>query len=159
MKYALALWIALAAIWMFWSGHTEPFMLFLGAVSCSAVVLICGRMGILDGETVPVWLGLRPFTHYAPWLIGEIVKANLDVSRRILQRQMPIQPTMTTVYPTQRTELGRVILANSITLTPGTVSVDMQDRSIRVHSLTAAGAEQDAAGGMDRRVSQLEGPG
>ena len=114
-------------------------------------------MGILDSETVPVWLGVRPFTHYAPWLIKEIVKANLDVTGRILHRRMPIQPTMTEVYPTQRTELGRVILANSITLTPGTVSVDMQDRCIRVHSLTAAGAEEDASGDMDRRVSRLEG--
>ena len=66
MKHALALWIALAAVWMLWSGHTEPFMLFLGASSCLAVVLFCGRMGILDSETIPVWLGLRPLTHYGP---------------------------------------------------------------------------------------------
>ncbi len=159
MKYTLALFVALAVVWMLWSGHTEPFMLGLGVISCLAVVLLCARMGILDAETVPLGLGWRPFTQYLPWLIKEVAKANVDVSLRILHRKMPIQPTMTDVYPTQRTELGRVILANSITLTPGTVSVDMQDRCIRVHALTAAGAQEDAAGDMDRRVTRLEGPG
>jgi multicomponent Na+:H+ antiporter subunit E len=157
VKYALALLVALAGVWMLWSGHTEPFMLLLGAASCLFVVLACWRMGILDSETVPAWLGVRPFVWYAPWLVKEIVKANLDVTKRVLRRQMPIQPTLIEIVPTQRTELGRVILANSITLTPGTVSVDMQDRSIRVHALTTAGAEDLSSGQMDRRVSRLEG--
>jgi multicomponent Na+:H+ antiporter subunit E len=157
VKYALALWVALAAVWMLWSGHTEPFMLLLGGGSCLFVIVCCRRMGILDGETVPLWLGIRPFLQYAPWLVKEICKANLDVTRRILARTLPISPTMTDVRPSQRTELGRVILANSITLTPGTVSVDVTDRAIRVHSLTVEGVVGDSLLEMDRRVHRLEG--
>ena len=70
---------------------------------------------------------------------------------------MPLQRTMITVTATQRTELGRVILANSITLTPGTVSVDMQGDKISVHALHFEGAEEDLSGEMDRRVCRLEG--
>lgn len=159
MRYALALFATLAIIWWSWSGHTEPFILGLGGVSCLVVVFCCARMGILDNETVPVWLGLRPFTRYAPWLVCKIIVANLDVAWRIVQRRMPIEPTMLTVHSTQRTELGRVILANSITLTPGTVSVDLQGQQIRVHALAQAAAAENGASEMDLRVSELEGRG
>lgn len=156
LRYVVGMSFALSAVWLAWSGHLEPFILGLGAISIATVVLICFRLEILDFETVPMWLGIRPWISYAPWLIREIVDANVEVSRRIIAPNLPITPAMIEVKVSQRTDLGRVIHANSITLTPGTVSVDLQGGVIRVHSISQADAEEDVGGEMDRRISDLE---
>ena len=156
MRYYAGLSVALATVWLAWSGHLEVFILGLGIASVATVVAICARLGILDFETVPVWLGLKPIYSYAPWLIREVVDANVEVARRIVDPKLPVTPTMIEVHVTQKTDLGRVLHANSITLTPGTVSVDLQGDLIRVHSISQADAEEDMAGEMDRRVSDLE---
>ncbi|MCA9148099.1 MAG: Na+/H+ antiporter subunit E [Planctomycetales bacterium] len=159
MKHTISLAVALGAVWMLWSGHTEPFLLLLGVLSILAVVGICWRMQIIDGESAPIQLGIRPFVAYLPWLIKEIVVANLDVTRRVLAKEMPIAPTVIKIQTHQRTDLGRVIFANSITLTPGTVSVTMSGDEITVHALSPTEAEHDTecAADMNRRVVQLEG--
>jgi multicomponent Na+:H+ antiporter subunit E len=159
VKYALNMLLFLATAWMLWSGHLEPFIVLLGAVSCLIVLFFSGRMGILDSEGVPLWLGIRPLTHYSPWLFKEVIKSNLDVTKRILSRPMRIEPAMTDVPATQRTELGQVIFANSITLTPGTLSVDIQAGIIRVHWLAAPAEGEDMTSEMGRRVCRLEGEG
>ena len=156
VKHTLGLLVLLSVVWLLWSGHTEPFLLCLGALSVFLVLVICRRMRIMDDETVPLGLRFWPCAAYVPWLTKEIARANLDVARRILAKEMPIHPRMIRVRPSQRTDLGRVIYANSITLTPGTVSVDMQVDGIRVHALSAAEAEEDLSGEMDRRVTALE---
>lgn len=156
MKSSIILWMVLFSIWLLWSGHYTKMLVTIGAASCVAVVWLCHRMRVDDEEGIPLRLGLRPFV-YAVWLVRQIVIANLDVTRRILDRDLPIRPALVSVKSTQKTDLGRVILANSITLTPGTVSVDMVGDSIRVHALTHEGAEQDISGEMNRRVSKVEG--
>ena len=155
MKYTLTLGIALAGIWLLWSGHLEPFMIFLGFVSVVLTVVIAGRMQITDEEGTPLGMGLRPIG-YAIWLAKEIVEANVEVARLIVDPDLPVRPRMICVHASQKTELGRVILANSITLTPGTVSVDLQGDRIWVHALSYEGAEEDLSGDMDRRVCGLE---
>ena len=157
VKFAVALFVPLAAVWMLWSGHTEPFLLLLGSASCLSVVVLCRRLGILDDEAVPFRLGWRPFTRYAPWLLIEIIKANLQVVRVIFSGPQQVRPRLLEVKPLQQTEIGRVIFANSITLTPGTVSVDLRHDVVRVHALTTRGdIDQDETGDMNRRVLQLE---
>ena len=156
VKHILTLGIALASIWVFWSGHFEAFMVFLGLISVVLSVWIASRMQITDEEGAPLNMGLRPIG-YAIWLAKEIVQANVHVSKLILDPKLPIQPRMICVQANQKTELGRVVFANSITLTPGTVSVDLQSDHIWVHALSFAGAEEDLSGDMDRRVCDLEG--
>ena len=85
--------------------------------------------------------------------------ANIVVTRIILSRKMPLYRNLISVRANQKSELGRVILANSITLTPGTVSVVLQGDRILVHALSFEGAEEDLSGEMDRRVCQLETQG
>ena len=94
---------------------------------------------------------------YIPWIAWEIVKSNIDVARRIWQPEMPISPTIVTVKATQETALGLVIHANSITMTPGTLSIDVEPGEIEVHALSAESVADLHAGEMDRRVSRLEG--
>jgi multicomponent Na+:H+ antiporter subunit E len=157
MKYLFTLTLVMIASWLVWSGHFDkPFVLALGAISCILCMWLSMRMRIVDEEGAPAQLGFRPFTRYAPYLIREIVKSNLDVTKIILARKMPLSRTMIEVHPHQKSELGRVILANSITLTPGTVSVNMGDDAILVHALSFDGAEEDLSGDMDRRVCELE---
>ena len=156
MKHWLILSVFLSAVWLAWSGYfDQPFLLCLGLASVAMTVGLASRMRIVDDEGTPLEFGLRPIP-YGVWLLKEIVQANIDVARRILDPELPIYPNLVCVKANQRTELGRVILANSITLTPGTVSVDMQNDRIWVHALSLEAADEDASGDMDHRVRSLE---
>ena len=157
MKRSIILGLALFGIWLLWSGMYLPLLITCGAISTTVAVLIAYRMKIVDNEAVPIHLGWRPFFSYAPWLMKEIVAANFDVAKRIIDPKLPIHPCMLIVRANQKTDLGRVILANSITLTPGTVSVGIAEDGITVHSLSFQGDADEMSGNMDRRVSALEG--
>jgi len=153
--FALALW--LGVVWLFWSGHYDLLLLSLGAVSVAVVVASVVRMRILDDETVPVGLPGR-LAVYLPWMAWRIAKANFAVAWAILRPgHLRIAPQVFTVEAGQATDLGRVIYANSITLTPGTVSIDKEGRRVTVHALTEASAAEVLDGTMDRRVTRLEG--
>ncbi len=157
MKYSPILGVLLLAAWLLWSGHFDkPFVMALGVLSCAFSLYVALRMEIVDEEGAPWQLGARPFTHYAPWLAREIVQSNIEVTRIIISPAMPLQRNMVTVTPHAETELGRVMLANSITLTPGTVSVRMEGDEILVHALSFEGAAEDISGEMDRRICQME---
>lgn len=156
MVFALGLWLVLFATWLLLSGHFTPFLIGLGAVSCALVVAVAWRMNAVDREPVPVHLNWRILTYW-PWLFVEIVKANLDVTRRILSPSLPISPMLIKLKALQRSELGRVIYANSITLTPGTVSVDVRRDEITVHAISEDGAADLEEGTMNRKVAAVEG--
>ena len=156
MLRAVSLTVFLALLWLLLSGHFfEPLLLGLGAVSVLAVVFITYRKDTLDTEGHPVQLALRALLYW-PWLLKEIVVANIDVAKAILSTPMTISPTVFTVTGSQKSELGRVVYANSITLTPGTVTIDLVDDQLTVHALTKAGLEGVESGEMDRRVTRLE---
>ncbi len=156
MKRKILLGILLAASWLLWSGHySELFLCLLGATSVLTVIWLAHRMQITDNEGAPIGLGFRSIG-YAIWLAKEIVEANIVVTRLILDPELPIRPRMIRTKASQKTDFGRVVLANSITLTPGTVSVDIQGDRILVHALSLAEAEEDLSGDMDRRVCELE---
>jgi multicomponent Na+:H+ antiporter subunit E len=87
----------------------------------------------------------------------EIIKANIDVAKRIMLPSMAVTPTMIRVTASQKSDLGLVIYANSITLTPGTISVDIANGEILVHALSREGAESLLDGEMDRRVTRMAG--
>lgn len=156
MIRAISLGGVLFGLWLLLSGHYNPLLIGFGIFSSVLVVLLARRMRIIDPEGHPIHLGLGAATYW-PWLLLEIVKSNIDVARRILDPSLPISPTMIRVKAGQRTELGQVVYANSITLTPGTVSIELEDGMIDVHALTAEGAESLLEGEMDRRVTAMEG--
>jgi len=145
-------------VWLLWSGHysfDHMLVLGLGVVSCVFVVYMANRMDIVDEEGHPIHL-LFQLLLYIPWLLWAIVKANIDVAKRVLNPSLPISPCMVRIKATQKTDLTRVIFANSITLTPGTVSVELVGDDILVHALTREAAEDVQSGDMDRRVTSLE---
>ncbi|MGH6884847.1 MAG: Na+/H+ antiporter subunit E [Geminicoccales bacterium] len=159
MLHAVSLAFALSILWLLLSGYfTEPLLLALGLASVLLVVVIVHRMEVLDPEGHPVHLGPRALLYW-PWLIKEILLANIDVGKAILGFRTPVEPTVFTVRASQRSELGRVIYANSITLTPGTVTIAVDDDRLTIHALTPGAVEGLEGGEMDRRVSRIEAPG
>ena len=156
LVHALSLGGVLFAVWLLLSGHYTPFILILGLVSCVAVIAITRRMEVIDQEGHPVHLTWRALLYW-PWLMVEIVKANIDVMKRILVPSVGISPTMIRVKTSQTSDLGKVIYANSITLTPGTISVEIANDEILVHALSKSGAEDLLTGEMDRRVTRMVG--
>ena len=134
----------------------EPLMLMFGLSSCILAALITSKLQVVDSSERPLLIFVR-MIGYIPWIAWEIVKSNIDVARRIWQPQMPISPTIVTVKATQETALGLVIHANSITLTPGTLSIDVEPGEIEVHALSAESVADLHNGEMDRRVRKLEG--
>lgn len=155
MKRTLVTTALLAAVWILWSWHFEPLILGFGVVSVLLTVLVARRLKILDEETVPFELNLRLIV-FLPWLAWEIVKANVQVAKTILSPSLPIRPHLIRVPADQRTTLGNVILANTITITPGTISLDLSDGVILVHCLDDEMADQDSSGTSTKMIHWLE---
>ncbi len=153
---SLSLLLAMAVTWLLLSGFFEAFLLTLGALSCVLVVAIAVRMDVVDRESFPIHLTGKALTYWI-WLLKEIWLASVDVTKRVLARRMPISPTLIELDATQRSELGQVIYANSITLTPGTFTIRVYGNRLLVHALTREGADSLVEGGMDRRVTAMEG--
>ena len=151
---AISLYAALLGVWLLLSGFFSPFFLSLAAVCCALVVYIALRMDVIDQEGHPIQISWR-LIPYLPWLAWQIVRANLDVTRRVFS--LDIDPVLRWVPASQRTDLGTVIYANSITLTPGTVSTDVEPGRIRVHALSGDGIAELEKGEMDARVHDVEG--
>ena len=154
--HALSIGALLFGIWLLLSGIYTPFLVSLGILSCAAVVWVTIRMDIVDHEGHPLHLTWRALGYWG-WLVIEIIKANVDVVKFVLSPTLKISPTMIRVRASQETDLGKVIYANSITLTPGTISVDVANNEILVHALSEAGAQELLGGEMDRKVSKMAG--
>lgn len=146
----------LFAFWLALSGHYTPLLIGIGAVCSLACVLVAKRMGAVDAEAHPTQLFMPALTYF-PWLVWEIFKSGWAVTKIIVHPKLPISPTMTTVNASQRTSVGIVTYANSITLTPGTITTHVKGNQLTVHALMRDGALDLEGGGMDARVKQFEG--
>ncbi len=157
MLRTISLGFLLAATWLLLSGiYDSALILGLGVLSVVAVVLVSWRMNLIDQEGTPIHLIAR-IPVYAPWLLWEIMKASVDVARRAFARKPEIEPTLIRLPTRLRSDLSRVIFANSITLTPGTVTLTVEPDTLIVHALTRAGAEDLEKGEMERRISSFSG--
>lgn len=158
MRYTgslVGLLAGLVVLWLLLSGHYTPLLLGLGALSCLFTAWLCHRLGLIDGECVPIAL-LPRLPGYTAWLLGQIFKSNVDVAWRILRPGRHISPTMVSLTAGQQTALGQAIFANSVTLTPGTLTVGLTRGSAQVHALCENGTDDLEGGDIDRRVRRLE---
>lgn len=156
MLRALSSALVLYGFWLLLSGYFTAFLMTVGAAAALGVVALARRMDIVDREGHPVHLGLSALSYW-PWLMVEIVKSAWDVTKVILNRRLPVSPVLVRTPTTQKTAVGIATYANSITLTPGTISVDVTKGEILVHALTKEGAAGLLSGEMDRRVTRFEG--
>ena len=156
MARSIGLATVLFVLWLLLSGIYTPLLITLGAISSVLVAWIAYRMDVVDHEGFPIHLSWKALTYW-PWLIWEIIKANIDVSRVILKKEISVQPILFRTAAGQKTELGQVTYANSITLTPGTVSIAVGEGMIDVHALTTEAANDLKSGRMNKRACQMEG--
>jgi multicomponent Na+:H+ antiporter subunit E len=155
MRYIISLLLVLAALWLAISGVYKPPILILGAASVALVTWLSLRMHVVGAEHNPVLFSWR-LPLYWIWLVWQIVLANLHVARRVLNPD-GLRPAVIRVPATQRTPVGRVTYANSVTLTPGTVSLELTPDTLTVHALDAHSADGLREGAMARRINWLEG--
>jgi multicomponent Na+:H+ antiporter subunit E len=146
----------LFVFWLALSGHYTPMLVIAGALSAVLCTLAALRMRIVDDEGMPFSLLPATITYY-PWLANEIAKSAWSVTKIILHPRLPISPTMTVVQASQKTAAGIATYANSITLTPGTITVGADGNALTVHALVKDGADDLEGGGMDHRVCRFEG--
>ncbi len=154
----LSLALVLCGFWWVSSGHTEALLLGFMVVACAIVVLLSRRLGVLDQEGHPTHLVPRALGFWG-WLIGQVAKSSWRVVRIILMPSLPIAPSVQRVPLTQPHDLGRAIVANCITLTPGTVTLEVAADHLVVHCLTARGAASLHEGETNRRVAAVVGAG
>ncbi|HEX9674014.1 MAG TPA: Na+/H+ antiporter subunit E [Burkholderiales bacterium] len=154
--YAVSSAVVLFVFWLLLSGFFTVFLVTMGALSAVAIVLLGRRMEVIDHEGHPIQMGWRVLLYW-PWLAKEIVKSAWGVSRIIVDPRLPISPRLVRAKTSQKTAVGVVTYANSITLTPGTISIDVRAGEILVHALTRASADGLLEGEMDRRVTRVEG--
>lgn len=155
------LWLTVFVLWLIWSGHysfTHPFLFGMGIVCASGVTWLCRRMGLVDAEMLPLHLAFRTL-RYVPWLTGQVLISCYDVLRGGLARRLSLDPQVLTVVADQKTTVGYASYANSITLTPGTLSIELgsAERTIRVHAFNSKTAGDLASGEMNRRLVEVEG--
>lgn len=152
--------LVLYAYWLLLSGHYEPWFVVSGALLTVAVVAFCRLKGITDEEGFPIEKLPRGLVYW-PWLGWQMALSALRVARLILDPKLPISPTMVKVAPKEKTAVGLTTYANSITLTPGTISVEVseRDKAIWVHCLTRENAEGFAEDEMNDRVAWMDGAG
>lgn len=157
MMPALFLTLLLGAYWALLSGQFHnTFLLGVGAVCIAFVVWTGRRMGLLDDEGVPVLFYPRAIA-YVPYLAWQVILANWDVFKRIWSAQPAIDPRMARVPYSTRHPFVTTTYANSITLTPGTVTVSVDDKTMLIHCLTKEGEDSLREGDMERHVKRLEG--
>jgi multicomponent Na+:H+ antiporter subunit E len=133
-------------------------LLGLGLASTLICTYLALRMRKADGEgsQFKILQHVHQLATYWPWLLLEIAKSNMQVAKIILSGKLNIDPVMIRLKAGQATEMGQVIYGNSITLTPGTITVDIEDGELLVHALTQSGADGLHEGEMDRRITALE---
>lgn len=156
MGRTVSLFLVLSVLWLLLSGHHDPLLLGLGALSCAFVTWIARRMDLVDREGHPIHLTWRALTYW-PWLFRQIVLSNIATARIILTPRMPIAPKVITVTTSRLDPLGQAVYGNSITLTPGTVTLNARDNGMEVHCLADRFAEDLETGEMERRSTRMEG--
>lgn len=144
--------IFLFVFWLLLSGHFAPLLLGLGLASVVLTIFLVKRMNIIDHESYPLHLSSQ-FPAFFVYIFREIVNANIDVTKRIMKSGgKSISPQLVEIPVPQKTDLGRVIYANSITLTPGTVSVELTKDKVTVHALTKEAANDLSGGSMAKAI-------
>ncbi|MCA8901786.1 MAG: Na+/H+ antiporter subunit E [Hyphomonas sp.] len=159
MAYFLGLVLALAGFWLAMSGHTEPLILTLGGVSIVLTAILAYRLDIIDREGAPYVRSFGLLAYY-PWLFWEIIKANWVVIKACLKADLDIAPALVKVKTVCGSDLAKVTFANSITLTPGTITVEIEGDKLLVHGLYEQGSQPEAFADMDRRCARaVDGKG
>ena len=156
MTRTLLLFLILMGLWLLMSGHYTPLIICFGVASSGFAAWMSHRLGGNDKEGLPLHLFLR-LPSYLLWLFKEIIKANIATGKMILRKNDATE--LFFIATTQKSAAGIATHANSITLTPGTVTVDIGDEGFIVHALGPEFGDDIRSGEMDKKVTALESQG
>jgi len=149
--------LTLAVTWLLLSGLFKPQLLILGVLSVALVTWLSLRFGVLEHRGQPVFIRILGVAKYWGWLVVEIMKSNVAVTKILIHPDLPIKPVLRTVSATPNTEMGRVIYANSITLTPGTTAINFtRQGDILVHALHESSLDELEEDVMAAHVRDME---
>ena len=130
--YALVFGVCLL-LWMLLVGNLETQELFAGVLVSGAITLLFGsRFGILTGFRFSLLAPLYMLAYLGHFFVA-LIRANLDLAYRVISPSLPINPALVEVKTSLKSPLGKLLLANTITLTPGTLTVDVVDDTLQVH--------------------------
>lgn len=163
MLRTVALVVILSAFWFLLSGRFGlQYVIFLVA-SVGVVIWLNperpfrGLDPSRDGGLVGLLRSIPPLVRYLVWLMWNIILANLEVARLILHPRMPINPSLVIFETRLRDPMARVVVANTITLTPGTVTIDLEDQTYLVHALVPESAGAIHSGALQNMVGAMFG--
>ena len=148
------LFFILFSLWLLMSGHYNVLIVSLGIISCAFCVYVAKRGKLIDDEGLPIFFMPR-LLNYLIWLFKEILKSNLITAKVIINGK--VEPETFTVKTSQVTDVAKVTYANSITLTPGTVTTKIQKGVFEVHALNSDFGNDVRTNEMDKKVTWLEG--
>ena len=151
---SLILFFILLSLWLLMSGHYSILIISLGIISCVFCVYVAKRAKLIDDEGLPIFFIPR-LSNYLIWLFKEILISNLNTAKVIINGK--VEPETFTVKASQVTDVAKVTYANSITLTPGTVTTKMQKDVFEVHALNSDFGNDVRTNEMDKKVTWLEG--
>ena len=152
-----ALWVVFLSIfWLLLSGYFTPLMLCFGAISIAIVVYLLNRMNLVDGEYPSIDQVIN-VVRYVPWLFGQILSSSLRVTKLIWGDPSKVSPALKKISVKNVAVTSRAYYANSITLTPGTLSVDLVDDEITVHALQASSIDELERGAMEQKITGIWG--
>ncbi len=144
----------LGVVWLLLSGHITPLLIALGAASSLLVVWFLRRMDRADGAPMQLRPSFGLFS-YLVWLLWDVVKANIDLAWRIWAPKLPVCPVWARLDTQVETPLEKTLYANSITLTPGTLTTDVRDDHFLIHALSQTGIDELREGEMERRIRRI----
>lgn len=148
--------ILLSIFWLLLSGYIEPLLLSFGALSICVVLVILKRMDALDKEPMTVNVNYKTIRYFF-WLIVQIAKSSLHVTKLVWGSPDKLSPTLATLPIDTASPKHHVLYANSITLTPGTLCVDLKSNEITVHALQKSSIESLSKGKMETKITETLG--
>jgi multicomponent Na+:H+ antiporter subunit E len=146
--------VFLFAFWLVLSGHFTLLLLSFGVLSALLVTWFVRRMDKTDSEQGNFYPSVKLLAYFG-WLLWSVVKANIDVTRRIWDPTLPIKPNWTRLDTKVSTPMEKTLYANSITLTPGTLTTDVGEDHFMIHALSQEGIDELREGEMERRIRRL----
>lgn len=153
----IAKWaILLSVFWLLLSGFIQPLLLSFGAISVAIVLVVLRRMDMVDEQPRQISSG-HQMMRYMAWLLREIFKSSLHVAKLVWSSPDKVSPTLAKINAQKVDPKYRVLYANSITLTPGTLSVDLQGDEITVHALEEKSIEELKQGEIEKKITGIWG--
>lgn len=146
--------ILLSTFWLLLSGYLQPLLLSFGAASVAIVLLLLKRMDAIDKEPLEVASGPQ-YIRYIPYLLGEIIRSSIQVTKLIWSPSKELAPKLAKIKVKEISQHKSVLYANSITLTPGTLTVDLVDDELTVHALEKSSIDELEEGAMERKIAGI----